>query len=115
MSKSDILRTISENATLYAFKMDTIKIYSGTVYLTKYFPIFHLDSQDLTWRCSMEPNRIENRVFWLPNRDDKLAINLIKDYFRQTIEEKQDQIFRLQKDRSSILSELAKISPPIIE
>lgn len=44
-------------------------------------------SNDLRWRCSVDPGIIQSRVFWLPKRDDEKAKKIISDYLHFKIKE----------------------------
>lgn len=77
-----------KGVTLYNFKTAEIRILEGDVTPEKYFAVFRPgNASNLFWRCSVDPGVIQDRVFWLPERDDEKAKKIISYYLRRKIKE----------------------------
>lgn len=115
MNERKILKILCEHAVIYDFHSNNLKIREGKVYITKYYVIFEDPSSEEIWHCSYNPNQVENRTIWMPERDDVLFCKLIKGYFRKKIEDHENAVIRLRDDYNSILLKFAEISSSIIE
>lgn len=82
-----------ENVTLYNFKKPTIKIMKGTLTKEKYFRIFRsYEDPNTFWRCCVDPGVVQDRVFWLLERDDEKAKKIISDYLHFKIKQCEHQL-----------------------
>ena len=100
-----------DNVYLYSKRSGRIEVYQGCVRPTSVYSvtnarfIFSRCGKDAYRQCTLEPCVVHNGVVWLPERDDKKAVDLFIEHERSAIQELKDKIERHEWNIKRLMEE----------